>query len=101
MISIADPQITVVSSRTVCRDIVKLFKVKKTETKDELKNVEFICGTTDAGSSLAGKTYIDLNLHWIDSKTFEARKKTINVQKVDSKTAEDYREVVDDALDDH
>ena len=101
LISIADPQITVVSSRTVCRDIVKLFKVKKTETKDELKNVEFICGTTDAGSSLAGKTYIDLNLHWIDSKTFEARKKTINVQKVDSKTAEDYREVVDDALDDH
>ena len=101
LISIADPQITVVSSRTVCRDIVKLFKVKKRETKDELKNVEFLSGTTDAGSSLAGKTYIDLNLHWIDSKTFEARKKTINVEKVDSKTAEDYRDVVNDALDDH
>ena len=101
MVTILDPQITVISPRTLGRDIVKLFKIKKKEFKIELKErAKFISRTSDAGTSLAGKTYIDQNLHWIDCKTFEARKKTIHVYKVDSKTAEDYGRGCDDALDD-
>ena len=55
-----------------------------------MKDVPYFSATTDAGTSLAGRTYIDLNLHWIDPETFESKKKTINVEKVDSKTADDY-----------
>ena len=101
LISITDPQITVASARSITRDIVKLFKDKKREFKLELKDrAKYLSRTSDAGTSLAGKTYIDQNLHWIDCKTFEARKKIIHVYKVDSKTAEVYRYVCDDALDD-
>ena len=62
--------------------------------------MRYFKGTTDAGSSLANRTYIDVNVHWIDQTTFKLKKKTIHVMKVDSKTAVDYRAHVYAAFDD-
>ena len=101
MINLIDPRLDIPSRYTVARDIHKLLVKKKREVKEELNDVPYFSATTDAGTSLAGRTYIDLNLHWIDPETFESKKKTINVEKVDSKTADDYRLVVDKSLEDH
>ena len=101
MINLIDPRLDIPSRYTVARDIHKLFVKKKREVKEELNDVPYFSATTDAGTSLAGRTYIDLNLHWIDPETFESKKKTINVEKVDSKTADEYRLVVDKSLEDH
>ena len=101
LISLLDPQITVPSRFTITLDVVKLFKKKKIETKAEFVNVKYFCGATDAGSSLNNETYIEYDVHWVDSNTFEAKKKIISVQKVDLKKADFYREHCDDKLDDH
>ena len=101
MMNLIDPRLDIPSRYTVARDIHKLFVKKKREVKEELNDVPYFSATTDAGTSLAGRTYIDLNLHWIDPETFESKKKTINVEKVDSKTADEYRLVVDKSLEDH
>ena len=101
LIFLIDPQISIPSRRTVTRDIGKLYKEKYIATNEVFKDVEYFSGTTDAGTSLNNETFIDLNVHWIDSKTFEARKKIISVEKVNSKTADDYRMHSDKKLDDH
>ena len=101
MMNLIDPRLDIPSRHTVARDIYKVFVKKKSAVKEELNDVPYFSATTDAGTSLAGRTYIDLNLHWIDPETFESKKKTINVEKVDSKTADDYRLVVDKSLEDH
>ena len=101
LISLLDPQITVPSRRTVTLDVVKLFKKKMISTKAEFVDVKYFCGATDAGSSLNNDTYIEYDVHWVDSNTFEAKKKIISCQKVDLKKADFYREHCDDKLDDH
>ena len=57
--------------------------------------MEHLWGTTDAGTSFAGKCYIDVNAHWI-SEDFKVKKKILIVIKVDSKNAVDYRGHVED-----
>ena len=98
ILNLADSGLTVPSARTVSRDIDKVYKTKVQETKKNFEEVDHFGVTTDAGSSSSGKSFIDINCHWVDKKTFEAKKKTIEVIKVDSKTAKDYRKVVDNSL---
>ena len=74
---------------------------KKRETVEAFKNVQDIVMTTDAGTSLSGKTFIDVNFHWIDGKNLKMKKKTVEVIKVDSKTAVNYRKVTDKVESDH
>ena len=93
MISHIDPKLTVPSRQSVVRDIKELQLAKKRETKEILKGIDYISCSTDAGSSLSGKTFIDVNYHWIDPKTCKLLKKTVEVLKVDSKKARDYRKV--------
>ena len=64
-----DPRLDITSRRTVARDIYKLFEKKKREVKGILNDVPYFSATTDAGTSLAGRAYIDLNLHWIDPES--------------------------------
>ena len=90
IINLADSALTVPCARTVSRDIEKLYKEKVKETIKTFEKVESVGVTTDAGSSSSGKTFIDINCHWIDEQTFEAKKKTIEIIKVDSKKAKDY-----------
>ena len=83
MISHIDPKLTVPSRQSIVRGIKDLHLTKKKETKDMLKGIDYIACSTDAGSSLSGKTFIDVNYHWIDPITCKLLKKTVEVLKVD------------------
>ena len=101
MISDIDPKLTVPSRQSIVRDIKDLHMTKKKETKDMLKGIDYIACSTDAGSSLSGKTFIDVNYHWIDPISCKLLKKTVEVLKVDSKKAADYRKVTDNVEVEH
>ena len=77
-----------------------MYFVKKKETIEKLSEVKYFSCTNDAGTSLAGHSFVDVNVHWL-SKDFECEKKVVCVKGVKSKTAPDYRKVVDKALDEH
>ena len=100
MIEIADPKLSLPSSSTVTREITKMYNTKKQQTVELFKTVEHLWGTTDAGTSFAGKCYIDVNAHWI-SEDFKVKKKILTVIKVDSKNAVDYRGNVEDIYEAH
>ena len=55
MIQIADPRLSLPSSSTVTRDIKKMYNSKLEQTTESLKKVPDFWGTTDAGTSFAGK----------------------------------------------
>ena len=100
LIAIADPRLSIPVANTIAADIDKLYDVKKKETTEKFKQVAYFSCTTDAGSSVSGKSFIDVNVHWINDD-FQGEKKILTVFKVDSKKAKDYRKVVDDVLDAH
>ena len=100
MIYHADPRLTVPSSSTVTRTIKLMYNQKFNQTVEAFKGVTYFWVTTDAGTSFAGKTFIDVNVHWID-KDFKVQKKILTVLKIDSKTAKDYKDRVFEALEAH
>ena len=69
-------------------------------TIEKFKNIDYFSCTTDAGSSLAGHTYVDINVHFLD-ENFKPEKKIVAVVPVVSKTAPDYRAVTEALLDEH
>ena len=77
-----------------------MYNQKFDETVERFKGVNYFWVTTDAGTSFAGKSFIDVNVHWID-KDFIVRKKILTVLKIDSKTAKDYKDRVMEALEAH
>ena len=95
-----DPRLTVPSRDTIRRDINKLYTIKKRETIEKFKNVEYFACTNDAGTSLSNHSFLDINLHWID-EDFNMQKKVIDVKHIDSKKAVDYRKEVDDSIKEH
>ena len=101
LIEIADDKLHVVCADTLASDINKMYKEQFDLTVEGFESVSFVTCTTDAGSSYAGKSYINVNVHWIDENTFEMKRKLIQVVRAVSKKAEDYRKVVDDALIEH
>ena len=97
LISIADPKLKVPSNDSIMRDITKKYAVKKQEFDESVKDVKAMACSTDAGSSLAGTTFINVNVHWV-TKEFGVGKKLLDMIEVTSKTAVDYKAAVDDSL---
>ena len=81
VIEIADNQLCVPSRRTVSRDIQQFYLVKKKETIEKFSEVNYFSCTNDAGTSLAGHTFVDVNVHWL-SEDFECEKKVVTVSQV-------------------
>ena len=94
LISIADPKLKVPSNTTLGRDITKKYNLKKKQFLEDVKDVKYLSGTTDAGSSYAGTNFININVHWV-SEDFEVRKKMLDIIEATSKTLEDYRATID------
>ena len=95
---LADPKLKMPSAFMVRCDIVKLENDKKHEIKEAFKSVDYFSCTNDAGSSLDGRSFVDVNVHWV-SKQFIPQKKILTVVEMEqSKTAENYRKAVDDCL---
>ena len=100
MIAFIDPRLTVPARPTVMRKINFLRSEKQGQVIEKLKNIEHICCTTDAGSSLDQRSLINVNLHWIN-EDFVLEKKIISMSEVDGKKADEYRAVVDESLTSH
>ena len=81
LITIADPKLSIPVRNTIAADIDKLYDVKKEETIEKFKQVAYFSCTTDAGTSLSGKSFIDVNVHWINDD-FQGEKKILTVFNV-------------------
>jgi len=95
-----DPRVTVPARSTITRDIIKLYNKKRQATIINFKSVEHFSCTNDAGTSLAGQSFIEVSVHWVD-EDFIAKKKIIAVVYTKSKQHGPYRDAVDKALRDH
>ena len=96
-ISHVDSRLTLPSRNTLVNDITKLDKQKRGETKEKFKEIEYFASTNDAGTSLAGVTFIEINVHYVD-ENFVPQKKILDVISVDQKDHEAYRQYVDKSL---
>ena len=63
MIELADPKLTVPCSSTVTREIKKMYNLQVDKTTELFKGIDYFWATTDAGTSYAGKMFIDVNVH--------------------------------------
>ena len=91
---IADDKIKVPSRRMIRADIEDAFKKKKAETVEEFSKVEFFSSTNDAGSSSGGKSFVDINVHYL-TEDFHPKKKILDVLEMkESKSAVNYRKRV-------
>ena len=95
-----DPRVTVPARSTITRDIIQLYNKKRQATIINFKSVEHFSCTNDAGTSLAGQSFIEVSVHWVD-EDFIAKKKIIAVVYTKSKQHGPYRDAVDKALRDH
>ena len=100
MVTNLDAKIKVPSASTISRDIRGLYRKHRKLTIEKFKDIDYFSCTTDAGSSLAGHTFIDINVHFLD-ENFNPVKKIVAVVPVVSKTAPDYRAVTAALLDEH
>ena len=95
---IANPNIKVPNRKKIRNMILDKYNQKFKETVDEFKEIEFFSATTDAGTSLGNKSFVDLNVHYLDAE-FKLKKKIVDVAEMTSnKTADNYRELVDEKL---
>ena len=95
---LADPKLKTPSYFQVRGDIKNLEAVKKEEMKESFKAVDHFSCSNDAGSSLDGRSFVDVNVHWI-SEDFQPQKKILSVLEMkEDKTAKNYRKAVDSKL---
>ena len=78
---IADPKLKVPTARQICLDIEKLEKEKKESVKESFKHETYFSCSSDAGSSLDGRSFIDVNVHWV-SEDFVPKKKILTVAEI-------------------
>ena len=91
---IADDKIRVPSRRMIRADIEEAFKKMKAETVEEFSKVDFFSSTNDAGSSSGGKSFVDINVHYL-TEDFHPKKKILDVLEMkESKSAVNYRKRV-------
>ena len=94
LLEMADTQFNVPSRKTVRNDIEELYKKKKAEVVEDLSKIDFFACTNDAGSSSGGKSFVDINVHYV-TEDFHLKKKILDVLEMkESKTAENYRKRV-------
>ena len=91
---IADEKFRMPIRKMIRSDIIELHKKKKAETVDEFSKVDFFACTNDAGSSSGGKSFVDINVHYV-TEEFHPKKKILDVLEMkESKTAINYRKHV-------
>ena len=96
---VADERLKVPSRKKMKIEIEKMYKHKKAELIEELKEVEWGTETNDAGSSSGARSFIDVNFHWV-TKDFYPKKKILKVMEMkESKDASNYRRKTDEAED--
>ena len=100
-IRILNSQYGIPSDTTISNYISDLYEEMKEKTIKDLEKPEFISVTTDGGSSSNSVSYVDVNAHYVDQEKFTLESRVLGVRKVEGlrNTAEDYREHVDDVLD--
>ena len=95
-----DPRITVPTGQTVNNDVSAEYVKRRRIQKEKFKDVEYFTSTNDGGTSLANSSFIAVNVHWID-KDFNSKKKMIDMNPVEGKKADEYRQAVDESLNKH
>ena len=66
--NVADPRIALPSATTIKSEIAKL-EIKHTNLlNEELKHIDYVSCTNDAGSSYGGSGFIDVNIHGVNEK---------------------------------
>ena len=96
---LADPRLKMPSADQVKADIKKLDSKKRSDVIESFKDADFFSCTNDAGSSVDGRSFVDVNVHWID-KEFNPKKKILTVLEMkENKNALNYRKLVDSKLD--
>ena len=94
------PEYKVPTHTTISNYIKAEYKVMKQDVKEELKNIEFMAGSTDGGTSINAVSFQDTNVHVI-TNNWELRSYTLSVRENKEKhTAENYRANTDECYDD-
>jgi hypothetical protein len=60
------------SSRTVKRNLARLYAKKRQEVKDELSNINNVSITTDLWKSARSRCFLCVTVHYISASTFES-----------------------------
>ena len=88
---VADPRLKMPTRWEVTKEIRRLFKVKKAATVEELSRQDYFCCTNDAGSSSGARSFVDMNIHYVN-ENFEPCTKILSVFEMkEGKTANNYR----------
>ena len=96
-LKLANDKLKVPSRYKVKKEVLKIYKMKKAETIEELKHVEWGKETSDAGSSSGAKSFIAVNFHWV-TEDFHMKKKILSVLEMkESKNAVNDRKKVEEA----
>ena len=95
---IADPKFEVPSPYKIKAEINKLYAKKKEDVIEEFSSVDYFACTNDAGSSFGGKSFVDVNVHYLD-ENFYPKKKILDVlEMTENKTADNYKKRVVEKL---
>ena len=99
-VEILDPKIKMPSNKMVASDIKVMYEEQKEKLKKEFEKVEYFSQTNDAGSSSGGKSFVDVNVHWI-TDDFYPKKKILDVLEMEEeKNADNYRKRVEETEED-
>ena len=95
---IAEPKFKVPNPYKIKAEIRKLHAKKKEEVIEGFTNVDYFSCTNDAGSSFGGKSFVDVNVHYLD-ENFYPKKKILDVlEMTENKTADNYKHRVVEKL---
>ena len=84
----------------ITKDIAASYVKNRKIQTEKFKNVDSFACTNDGGTSLGNSSFIAMTVHWIDD-SFESKKKMIDMKPIEGKTAQEYRQAVDDSLEKH
>jgi len=80
-LNIQDYGINVPSRRSLCRLIANQYKFEAENVRGVLKEVKYVCTTTDVWSSRT-RSFLGVTVHWIDYKTYERRSRAIACRRL-------------------
>ena len=95
-----DAKLTLPHRTTITKDIAASYVKNRKIQTEKFKNVDSFTCTNDGGTSLGNSSFIAMTVHWIDD-SFESKKKMIDMKPIEGKTAQEYRQAVDDSLEKH
>ena len=77
---------------------IKLEEKKKKEIVESFKSLPYFSCTNDTGSSLDGRSFVDVNVHWVSEECVTDKKILTVVEMIENKTAANYTKAVDEKL---